>query len=442
MRTNFFFDDEFVFSRRGFERRYGALEPLSAYAQPGVSVGGGVCVLREGDRYLMYMNGWPHGAKDTVSLLAESGDGIHWTPADLGGRARGLRFDNQFLPDFDGELSQVIEDPNASPSERVKAFITVYHRDENRAENRFLVSADGLHFSENEASLWRYRGAEPGMGGAYRPDSGDFVFIVRPDWGVRKLYSITTADFRTWSELRPAMTPDSEDPPLAESYGMPILLYKGLYIGFLWLYCPPDVNGPKYRGGTVFSQLAYSGDGCIWKRSLRAPFLGNTPGTMTSGMVFPSCVVRQDHRLLLYAHGSESEHGDFNGQRTAILTFGMREDGFIGLWCSDGHFCSSYIRLSGKISLNLQAEYATCAFLDMRGAPIPGFSHGDCQPFSGDSVQWTPRYAADAAFPSDQPVMMEIIMKKGVLYSYTGEFENLTPREASRVARGMTVKGK
>ena len=435
MRTNFFFDDEFVFSRRGFERQYGVPVPVSSYSQPGVSVGGGVCAIRVGNWWHLYMNGWPEGGKDIVTLMARSENGMDWTPAPLEGRTRGLRFENQLLSDFDGELSQVIEDPTAPPSERIKAFITIYHRTENRAENRYLVSGDGIHFVENEHPVWREHGSEPGMGGAYRPERRDFVFIVRPDWGVRKLYSITTDDFVHWSELAPAVTPDSEDPALAESYGMPIFYYKGMYIGFLWLYCPPDGNGPKYLGGKVYSQLAYSEDGLTWKRSLRAPFLGNMPGTMTEGMVYPSCVIRQKGKLLLLAHGATNEHGDFNGQHTAILTYALREDGFIGLNCSDGHFCSAYMQVFDPISLNLHAEYATSAFLDIHGSPIPGFSHEDCVPFSGDSTAWIPFHATGKTLPSDQPLMLELRIKNGTLYSYSGEYINLTSRQALRIAR-------
>ena len=440
MTVNLFFDDEHIFVREGFERCYGEPEEVASFSQPGVGVGGGVSVWKQDGKYHMFLNGWPDdgGLCDILTLTLQSEDGIHLCErptAEEAGIEKPL-FANQMLPKFDGEVSLVIEDPHACPEERLKAFLTIYHREENRAENRYLVSGDGVHFHECEHSLWRWKGAEPGMGGVYRPETDDFAFIVRPDWGVRQLYSVTTSDFKTWSPLQHAVTPDSEDAPLAESYGMPIFRYKGFYLGFLWLYYPPQGPGTKYLGGKVNCQLAYSMDARIWKRALRRPFIGNVPGTYSEGMVYPSAVIPQeDGSLIILAHACKGEHGDFNGGAHAIVSYRLREDGFIRLCCEKGRFCSSYLWMQGETDISLSCKHATCACLDMKGNPLPGLSHEDCIPFEGDSAHWVPQYSSGQHWPLHQPVMLEICMENGSLYAISGEFENLTSREAARRER-------
>lgn len=439
MTTNLFFDDICVFRRDGLMREYGAPEFIegSEYSQPGVSVGGGVCAIQAGAGYELYMNGWPQGDNTIVTLAAESCDGIHWRPRNTARRAgiANPRFENQLLKEFDGELSMVIEDPLADEGERVKAFLTVYDRQRQIAMNSYLVSPDGVNFRETKHSLWRERGAEPGMGGAYRAETRDFAFIVRPDWGVRRLYSVTTADFINFSRLKPALSPDSEDEPLAETYGMPIIAYKGMYIGFLWLYHPPASNGCKYLGGHVDCQLAYSADAVHWKRGPRRPFIGNAPCTYAQGMVFPSCALHKPGGgLIILASASKQEHGDFNGHDTAIIAYALREDGFVCLK-DDGAYCSAYLRAYGDITINLACARATCAVLDARGEPYPGLSHADCQPFSGDSTAWRPRFSSGAIIPTGVPIMLELRLEQARLYAISGDFENLTTREASRAAQ-------
>lgn len=55
----------------------------------------------------------------------------------------------------------------------------------------------------------------------------------------------------------------------------------------------------KYNGGRIDIQLTFSRNGRHWQRTLRDPFLPNTWGSVMSGVVTPTSVLRLDNGTTL-----------------------------------------------------------------------------------------------------------------------------------------------
>ena len=447
MNTLLFFDDQRLFNRTNVTRQYGIPELIedAVFYEKNASVSIGFpSVWNAPDgKYHMFYQGFLRGEDyKVVTLAAISSDGIHWEPRNTA-REAGIQdpiCDNQLLPFFDGELASVIEDKAAPEDQRLKALITVYRRDSHTVDDLIYVSGDGIHWALCEDIRWNDRGAEPGAGGFYCETRDSFVITARPGWGVRRICSFETKDFIHFTKPELAIQCDSIDEPLIETYGMPSFSYKGWYIGLLWIYHTLSENRTKYMGGTMDCQLAYSLNGLHWQRSLRYPFIPNgKDGSPTSGMVFPSAVRLENGQIIIYASATPHEHGYFIEDGACIVSYTLREDGFICLKAGDepgSIFTRQMLLNSGNFSINIKCTdgQATCAVYDMYSNPIEGFGHADCIPFSGDSTAWNPVFRSGRKVEelAGNIVTLEITFSNGELYAISGDYVHMMNQEAER----------
>ena len=241
-----------------------------------------------------------------------------------------------------------------------------------------------------------------------------------------------TEDFVSFTKPEVMMQADALDDPLTETYGLFGFPYKDTFAGFLPLYHVPAVDGVKYMDGKMDNQLVWSPDGAHWMRSIREPFMKNEHPF--EGMVFTSDLrVDTDGSILLYASGTPHEHGHFKDEGASIRVFRLREDGFICLKTEgEGRLRTRETLLQGSFHINLQAEEATCALFYSKDHPVPGFTHEDCEPFSGDSTAWVPQFKGDLTELYGKVVNIEIKLKNGKLYGITGDFMKLMNTEADR----------
>lgn len=449
MQTLLFFDDQRLFVREGLTRAYGkpTLLAASLFADPGTSPGNAFVSAWKADdgrTHLFYQANVDGGH---VFLAAISEDGIHFTPRNTAKEA-GIEnplLPNQLLPRMDGELGAVLCDPSAPADRRLKALVCLYQHESLDLRDVLYESGDGIHWTLAEGVRWNTPGTEPGVGGYYNPVDGKSVIISRPFWGVRRLCYIETVDFRTFTRPRLVLQCDALDQPLDESYGMPCFFYKGIGIGLFWIYHVPAGDTWKYAGGTVDCQLAYSFNGSYWLRSLREPFIGTAEAPF-SGMVYPSAAGRDANGdLLLYASGTSAVHGDFSRDDARVGVYRLREDGFIRLETGPqgtGRLMTRQLLLQGPLSINLEADSATCAIRDRDSRPIEGFDHVDCTPFSGDARHWRPAFRESLAGLYGKVVTIEVCVTGGALYAIEGEFVSLMNTEALRYERfGVMPQG-
>lgn len=447
MNTALFWDDQRVFCRKGMNRIYGKPEflPDSVYYDPQNSASGGMpSVVKnpQGGYTLFYQAFTPE--HKTYAFAAVSQDGVHWSPRNTAKEYLAAPdFSNQLLPTDNAELACVYHDLQGPPEERYKAFVARYRPETLTVEDLVYVSPNGLNWNLSPAS-WSDRGAEPGAGCVYSQPLQRHVILCRSGWGMRRLCIRETPDWKTFLPSREALQVDSLDPPQTETYGMPVFQYKGWYIGLLWLYHTVEENQTHYMGGTMDCQLCYSVNGVHWQRSLRTPFIGNDQN-QTKGMVFPAAVhTAENGDIYITASATPNQHGYFKEGGGCIVTYRLREDGFICLEAETGGgtLCTRELLLhSGEISWNLKGEGATVAVFEGTGGPLPhpnqpleGFSHQDCIPFFGDNTKWIPTYRGGRTLAElrEKPVFLEIQLPKGRIYAYQGDFTPLMNTETMR----------
>lgn len=447
MTTMLFWDDQRLFRRSKLKRVYGKPELIadSVYTDPKNSISGGfpsVVKNPEGGYTMFYQAFTPEHY--TYAFAAVSQDGIHWEPRNTAAEhLDNPDYPNQMIPYDDSELACVCYDPHGAPEARYKALVSKYLREELSVDDQIFVSPNGLDWTLTEEK-WSDRNTEPGAGCVYSDVLKRFITVGRSGWGMRRLCVRETEDWKTFTPSREAIQVDSMDEPQLETYGMPVFEYKGWYVGLLWLYHVPEENRTHYMEGTMDCQLCYSINGANWQRSLRTPFIGND-APQTRGMVFPSAAHADENGdIIITASATPKEHGHFAEKGGCIVSYRLREDGFIALEAGDeeGSLCTRDLLLrNGEITWNIEAEQATVAVygsagsaLENGGKPIEGFSHEDCIPFSGDSTAWIPTYKDGRTIASlgECPVYLEICLKNGRVYAYQGDFTPMMNTEVMR----------
>mgnify|MGYP003314519110 CR=1 FL=1 len=201
----------------------------------------------------------------------------------------------------------------------------------------------------------------------------------------------------------------------------------------------------KGRMGTMTPQLAYSMNGLNFQRVFHRPFLcGNDPSLVAltgtkCPMVWPGSVRRDaDGSLVLHTVCCGFDHGGFYraNRDTWIVAWRLREDGFVRLVSEDPSKDSvigtrDTLWRGGELRVNLacrgQATVAVFAPTKPGGllAPVPGYGHADCEPFTGDSTRWTPTWRGGSleAFKGRR-IAFELRFRDGEAYSLAG---NMTP---------------
>ena len=440
MYRHLFFDDTRLLKRENLKREYGRPVVSSSYVDSRVSCGycwaWGIQGI-DGRIYLLYF-GFLDNTATKVAALAVSEDGISFVPAEIPPDARPAEaiLPNQLdIPAIGGsEIAAVFQDPLAPPEQRYAMLFTDYSvlKKEYVIHDYVLTSPDLIHWTRLENSCWNPIGTEPVTGCFHNPLTQKNTILTRPDWGQRRMAITETTDWHHFTPIELCMQADSEDPPLAELYGMTALVYDNFFIGFPHIYdnFPPSLTA-KFHGGTIGTQLAYSLNGRHWQRSLRQSFVGPELdlGDGLWQMTFITSFLRQnDDSWLLYAGSTRTEHGcspaEIHGH-AAVRIFRLRKDGFICL-STEHPDQPSVLALreavwnGGTLAINLKAVYATCAIYDTTdgGEPVLVRSHEDCLPFRGDTTHWTPQWKSGSLDEfRKRTLIVELRMTRGSLFS-------------------------
>ena len=450
--TIMFFDDQRLNRRDNVVRRIGRPEPIpeSIYRDPYANTAWGypsVFFDKASGKWRMAYLGWGHG-RPRMPLLAESDDGIRWSPRDTTKEIDlpDRKVPHQLLPlDHFGEWPACYVDPFAQPAERIKGLV-VYHTSKLHLKTRLWTSPDGVHWTLKEGVEWQKIGPDPGTAAFWNEVRRSYVFTSRPDWTDRRIAVFETKDWRHFTEPELALQADALDSPLAEPYGMPVFPYEGYYIGLLWLYhTAPEVEGHsphKFYDGHVDCQLAYSLNGWHFQRTLRVPFVANAgPGSPSSGCVYPSSmIVRDDCSIWIYASAGTHEHGHIPPNSGSILAYSLRRDGFVYLESGGGVGTVGTRALywrRGEFELNVQSQSgeARAQITDPKGTPLLGYSFADCLPFSGDDTAWTPVWNSGKKLraQSGKTVRLEVQLKNARIYAIRGDFVPLVAGQCWRV---------
>lgn len=467
MYKQLFFDDQRLYLRENTRRIYGTPEWIGHYVDKNVntSYGWGWAIKGLDDKiHLLYMGTRPNSDKalEHLFLAAISDDGIHFEPRNTACEAgfANPACPNQLLPsDNSGsEIANIVLDEHGPASERYKILYsdntTLF--EDLHVEDYILASPDLIHWRKLRNSCWNPYGTEPFLGAFYNDVAGKFTILSRPNWGQRRVGITDTSDWHYFTPLELCMQCDSLDPELAEVYGMTAIAYDGWFIGFPHIYANmPHTRDTKFLGGTMHCELAYSLNGHHWQRSLRTPFIDRADPAIVSQfgreakMTYLGSALRlNDGSLLLYVATNTREHGTNPAEiapgETGMEIFRLREDGFIAL-TTDNPAEESIVATrdalwqGGELTVNLQAEAATCAlYSHEEGEPkiISGFGHDDCVPFSGDAPRWQPQWQGGSMQQfAGKVLVLEVKFRNGTLYSLSGDAIPLMNSEHARFAR-------
>ena len=451
MYTQLFPDDQRLLGRAGTRRVYGRPELMAEYEDPLFSTDYfSPWVFEKDGGYMMLYVGKRRDTGEMALLAAKSADGVHFQPLKTREKENGEEkaAPHQLMPLKDGiEPISVLEDRFAPAGERYKLILTVLDSERFCIHAEVYASPDLLSWRLflPEIPDWH---CEPVGGAFYNPKRDCYTILHRRTWGDRGVGYQDTRDFIHYTPYETCMHQDALDEALDEIYGMSAFEYAGLFVGFPLVYTD---NAPsrrtKFDPGNIYPQLAFSPDGHHFQRSLRRSFLPEYQGQPSLNWL--SCALNApDGGLYLYCAHSPEPHGVAfrTHQNGRIRIYRLRRDGFIGLETESEAtvITREFLFRGGDISVNLQAENATMAVIDTSGddpashvwgmdAAAPGFDHDFCEPFSGDSVCWRPRFGGrDLEELKGRVIILEIRYTRGVLYSVSGEIEPLSNTEAAR----------
>lgn len=243
-----------------------------------------------------------------------------------------------------------------------------------------------------------------------------------------------------------------QQPDVREShfYGMGVLPYEGVYIGFP---VKLDVCGHLMNygdDGPMQVEIAFSRDLRHWNRDDRTLVIPNGPAGGWDGgrvQVANRPLIRGDE-VWLYYGGDAFTHGwpiEYNGyvprgddkQRyarrvahTSKPTSGIgiakwRLDGFLSLDAGpdEGTLVTKPLYFSGtklEINANAKGGSITMELTDADGKPLDGFALSDCDPLSDDVVHhivsW--RGKTDLTLLAGRPTRVRFAIRKASLYAF------------------------
>ena len=460
-----FFDDTQLLEKQGLERRLGRPEPVpeATFQVPGIDLGFAYptvfpCTEAGGWRMLYQSLSGLQSEEDPnhfVPSAADSSDGVHWRVPDLAATAT---IPDRLLPNQVGaaplnrfgEWGPCYYDERArDPRQRIKGFVCKGHGPGTGKKDSWIVtSPDGLSWNDPDGTLWHPYGSDPAVYAFWNRYRGSYVLAIRPKNGDRRIALMETPDWKEFSPVELALSPDALDPDLAELYGMPTFPYANLFIGLLWIYRTRlrTAQHGKFMGGRIDCQLAYSYDGWHFQRGPREPFVANAdPGRIGAGCILPCSLVVTESEIRLYSCASAHEHAVFDEhspQRSAILMHRLRLDGFVFLEAASGQgrLKTRALLVQGeRLSFNVQAPggQLLVGVTDADGNPIPGYGLEDCIPCCSDSTAWVPRWKDGGCFGSleSRAVQLELELSGGRLFAVGGDFRMLSAKEGMRYMR-------
>ncbi len=459
MSTIFFFDDWRLNNRDNMVRRLGKPKWMpEATLEDDLTEGTWnfptVWYDEEADHWCaIYAGAAPHSRlpdgilmRTAVLLYAQSSDGIHWERPDLTKetKALGRLRPNQVFwadipldpkgkggPKIDGG-PVYYDEREADPNRRLK-FLHSYVHEDGRSEQRVATSPDGIHWKARDIVWGKRRELDAPQALFYNKHRDSYVITNRPNPADRRVMLLETKDFQTFSRRELVMYPDSEDPPMVQFYGMPVFPYEDIYIGLLWrLHTNPAEIALEKIFGPIDCSLTYSYTGWVFNRAFHQAFITpNERGEHGGGCINVASMVCCDEEIRFYSGGSKAEH--FRNQElndAALMLHTLRKDGFVYLesYSTRGRIITKGLLFKeDDLRLNVCVPYGLVRvqILDDKANPIEGFTYRDAIPFTGDEIEYRPRWKHGTSIKRllGKPGFLEIEITEGALYAIRGGFD-------------------
>jgi len=367
--------------------------------------------------------------------VAVSDDGLNWTKPELGvADFRGSKANNLLVdyesPRYAEELffyTNVIYDRrDPDPARRYKSLGFLLNHKTGARGTTVSFSPDGLHFTDAPENPVLPNGDTNTLLG-WDDRIGKYVAYPRTDGptSARDIGYSTSDDFIHWTPTQTVMEPIAGDPPHFEIYGMPVVKYEGLYLGFPWAFIAAGLE-------PLDTQLAVSRDGVTWQRDPNAPmFIPRGPaGAFDDSYAITANPIVVGDEILFYYMACGFPHGyAFTTERKfegAIGLARLRLDGFASLSCfadSGGHVVTRPLTFAGRrmvVNCGCERGWLRVELQREDGTPIPGFAEADCDPISTDAIRQPVTWHgnADVSALAGTPIRVRIVVGDGEVYSF------------------------
>ena len=370
----------------------------------------GTLIRDEGFYRLWYMSlgqpPQPNGRGTNHFCYGESEDGIHWNKPRLGAVEYGGNRQNNILTELPAPLSlnnvSVVKSPWDTEGRRYKAVLFARPDEDPMGPlrgHRCIFSSDGIHWSQPELEpAVRANEVTNLLCDPLRRDYIDLnkLHLNEEKRNFRCIAGAKSDDFSKWSPYELIQTPDNNDVPGDEFYGMAGFRYESHCIGLLRVYH----NTPEIRETTdqcIEVQLAASRDGWNWHRicpgSTFIPIGGGDDWDFGRINVTNGPPVESGGDLWLY-YGAQNAHHRSGDYVAKIGRARIRPCGFACLEPSspaeDGEVTTIPLDISDgeRIQLNVDASRGGCRveLQEPDGSPFPGFTLEDCREITGDHI--------------------------------------------------------
>lgn len=380
------------------------------------------------------------GSGPSWTCYATSTDGTAWTKPNLGITTYGGNKNNNIIGEYG--LANIIKDPNESDPN--KKYKMMYYSGNFDDEYWYSVafSVDGTHWGTPTRVL---KGWDV-VSMAYDETNGRYIASVKAgEWASKGIsYDIfhrvhrmtTSTDFINWTTpIDMESLADETDAQggylVADSYGIGLYPYEGVYIGFDWVFPISDHTG--WDAGPIYPELAFSRDLTEdWQRPSRTPIIPlGASGAWDDGMIFTTAYpVKVGNEIWMYYGGFDEGHED-TPKTSRIGLAKWRLDGFMSLnaGATEGTMTTKKLTFSGsRLRLNMNASgsgnYVQAELLDASGNVIPGFSKADSDAVNADNVDqiMTWNGSSDLSGLVGQTVQVKLYMKGAKVYAM--QFKN------------------
>jgi len=408
----------------------------------------GGTVRREADgTYRMWYQSYGNGTY--LHLYAESTDGIRWTKPDLGqyedyeGQLQNniflsrmaLRSEDRRPPRVNQDHNpNVLYTPHLGP-ERTYTLISYDYARSGYAtyDGYFLAfSPDGVRWSDGPTDPVIPGHADVGWF-TYDEVDGLFRGIVKNFLNIRghrrrSVFWTESPDGHEWTLPLPAAVPDLQDDAWGEGqdgkhtqyYGMPIVRYESVLLGFLQDFRVTDTGANQ--DGPIDAQLTCSRDGGEWVRvGGRQSILAlGEPETWDAGMVLTgnSLVVDGDE-VRVYYSGSPGTHAQGKGSQIGVASW--PRDRLVGLWASEGGgLLQTELRPAGTqlhINADASAGEIVADLVDEDGQVVAGCSAAQCEPVRTDALDHVVSWGDAAPGLAGRPVAVRLHLTRAEIFS-------------------------
>lgn len=399
------------------------------------------------------MSAISHGSRKEMTHYAqffgryfESEDGIQWQAPDLGlFTLDGLAARNIFIADSARGVSPAVTE--MPPKWRHKGrYVMVYDNammgrrdfpdlDANGQRQQIAFSDDGIHWRNQEENPIFAGQSDTANNICYNPERDVFMLYRRPPINageIRRIGYSESADLIHWTQPVQVITSDELDP--CSLYGMSVMRYHGVHLGFLQMFYLQDPLNRRVKPDKhmqVDCQLAWSRDGVHWQRHPQRPiFLENGPvGTYDWGMLFVgNGLVEREDRTDLYYVAMERPHISLAAP-SHICMASLRRDGFVSVDApEEGGMLTRPLECpGGRLHINARTSAGGSIRVAVRrgnghldGEWLPEWEHEQCVAFSADEtdhvVNWKGQEGLDCL--RGKAIRLHFRLERAELFSF------------------------